>query len=113
MDNSMTVGLQDELIADLTTELSGEPTFDASILRAKVINAIKEVKKARKYPSYYPSYLVDRDLDEYYSNIRNIALYDYNMVGTEGQQSHSENGISRSYVDRNSLFNGVLPITRL
>ena len=113
MDNSMTVGLQEELIADLTTELSGEPTFDASILKQKVVNAIREVKITRKYPSYYPSDLVDKDLYEFYSNIRNIALYDYNTIGSEGQQSHSENGISRSYVDRRTLFNGILPLSRI
>ncbi len=112
MDVSMLVGLQEELIADLTIELQNEPTFDSSVLTQKVVNAIREVKKARKYPSYYPSDLVDRDLYEYYSNIRNIALYDYNLMGAEGEQSHSENGVSRSYVDRKSLFNGVLPLTR-
>ena len=113
MDESMAVGLQEELIADLTTELSGEPTFDLSILTGKVVNAIREVKRARKYPSFYTSEQIDTDMYEYYSNIRNIALYDYNTVGSEGQQSHSENGISRSYIDRNSLFNGILPLTRL
>lgn len=112
MDVSMAVGLQDELIADLTIELRNEPTFDSSVLAQKVVNAIREVKKARKYPSYYPSELIYSDLYEFYSNIRNIALYDYNLVGAEGEQTHSENGISRSYVDRKSLFNGVLPLTR-
>ena len=49
MDEQMEVSLQDELIADLTVELENEPTFDLSKLKQKVINAIREVKKARKY----------------------------------------------------------------
>ena len=113
MDNSMTVGLQEELIADLTIELQKEPTFDSSVLTQKVVNAIREVKKERKYPSYYSSEQIDKDLYEFYSNIRSIALYDYNKMGAEGEQSHSENGTSRSYVDRKSLFSGVLPLSRI
>lgn len=113
MDESITVGLQEELIADLTIELQKEPTFDSSVLAQKVVNAIREVKKERKYPSYYSSEQIDKDLYEFYSNIRSIALYDYNKMGADGEQSHSENGISRSYVDRKSLFSGVLPLSRI
>lgn len=113
MDESMAVGLQDELIADLTTELSKEETFDSSILTQKVVSAIREVKKARKYPFYYTETQIQKDLYEFYPNIRNIALYDYNLTGAEGEITHSENGVSRSYADRNSLFNGVIPLTRL
>lgn len=112
MDEGMSVGLQEELVADLTTELSGEPTFDSSILSQKIVNAIREVKRARKYPTYYTDEQINVDLYEYYSNIRNIALYDYNQIGSEGESSHSENGISRAYVDRDRLFNGVLPLSR-
>lgn len=110
MDDAMSVGLQEELIADLTMELSKEPTFDAELLSAKVVSAIKEVVRARKYPKYYTNEYINSDLVDYYSNIRNIALYDYNLAGAEGQTSASENGVSRNYVDRKSLFAGVLPI---
>lgn len=107
----MSVGLQDELIADLTIELSSEPTFNADILKQKVIGAIREVKRARKYPSYYTDEQIQTDLYEYYSNIRNIALYDYNQIGIEFQISSSENGISRTYTDRNKLFSGIIPLS--
>lgn len=112
MDESMEVGLQAELIADLTAELKGEPTFDASVLLQKVINAIREVKVARKYPSYYSKEQIDEDLYNFYSNIRNVALYDYNKSGAEFEESHNENSINRSWVERNSLFKGVFPIAR-
>lgn len=111
MDETMSVGLQDELIADLTIELSSEPTFNVDILKQKVIGAIREVKRARKYPSYYTDEQIQTDLYEYYSNIRNIALYDYNQIGIEFQISSSENGISRTYTDRNKLFSGIIPLS--
>ena len=57
--------------------------------------------------------MIEEDLDRYYSNIRAIALYDYNQIGVEGQQSHNEGGVSRTWVDRKSLFNGILPLSRV
>ncbi len=113
MDENMNVGLQDELIADLTLELQGEPTFNPSVLTQKVVNAIREVKRARKYPSYYTEVQIEKDLYEFYSTIRGIAQYDYNLVGAEGETSHSENGVSRSYIERAKLFSGVLPLARV
>ena len=46
---NMGVGLQEELIADLTTELKNDEAFDLEILTAKVVGAIREVKVMRKY----------------------------------------------------------------
>lgn len=113
MDEQMEVSLQDELIADLTVELENEPTFDLSKLKQKVINAIREVKKARKYPSNYTEDMINKDIYNFYSNIRNIALYDYNQIGIEFQTSSSENGVSRSYMDRDKLFSGIIPLAKL
>ena len=112
MDEQMEISLQDEIIADLTTELKNEQTFDLSKLKQKVINAIREVKKARKYPATYEDETIDKDLAEYYSNIRNIALYDYNQIGIEFQTSSSENGVSRNYMEREKLFSGIIPLAK-
>lgn len=112
MDEEMSVGLQEEVVADLTAELENEPTFDLSVLSQKVVNAIKEVKRARKYPAYYTDEQINSDLYYFYSNIRNIALYDYNKVGAENESSHSENSVSRTWTDRNKLFYGIIPFAR-
>ena len=111
MDALISVGLQEELIADLTIELKDEDSFDASVLTQKIVNAIREVKNIRRYPSYYSDDQIQRDLYKHYSVIRIIALFDYNWRGADGEKSHSENGVSRSYVDRKTLFNGVLPLS--
>lgn len=112
VDSGMTVGLQEELLADLTLELEDSDNFQPKALLQKVIGAIREVKTARNYPSHYSDIQIERDLQRFYSNIRNLALYDYNQIGAEGESSHSEGGTSRSYVDRNSLFGGVIPLSR-
>ena len=112
MDAGINISLQEELMNDLKSELECEPTFNGTLLKSKVKNAIKEVERARKYPSYYTGEQIQEDLYRYYSNMRNIALYDYNQIGIEFQESSSENGISRSFMDRNKLFVGIIPLSR-
>lgn len=108
MEGTVYAELHKELVTDLTTELKSDPKFDADILSVKVKNAIKEVIMRRSYEnSSYKEDRIAKDLERYYSTIRQIALYDYNQVGVEGQQSHNEGGTSRSWVDREKLFNGV------
>lgn len=106
--------LQEEIVADLTTELQGDDDFNASILAVKVKNAIKEIKSARMYPSSYTDEKIIKDLsNNYYSSIINLARYDYNQVGVEGQSAYSEGDTSRTWVDRNSLFNGIAPFVKI
>lgn len=112
IDSNMTVGLQEELLADLTLELEDSDNFQPKALLQKVIGAIREVKTARNYPSHYSDSQIERDLHRFYSNIRNLALYDYNQIGAEFEESHGENSVSRSWIDRNKLFDGIIPLAR-
>ena len=108
MDEEMKVGLQQELVAELTTELKDDPDFSSDILNSKVITAIREVKSRRNYSATsYTDKQIEQDLYNFYSVIKRIALYDYNQRGVEGQISHGENGTSRTWEDREKLFYGV------
>lgn len=103
-----------DLIADLTTELTiTDPNFNSTLLTSKVNNAVKDVKRARNYPSSYTDEMIDTDIVRFYTQARAIALYDYNQVGAENEESHSENNISRSFLDRNKLFAGITPFSRV
>lgn len=113
IDDEMAVSLEQEIVADLTAELSiTDENFNENLLLSKVRNALREVKKARKYPSYYTESQIDKDMYDYYSNIRNIALYDYNLIGAEGQTASNENGTSRSYEDRDKYFSGIISLSK-
>lgn len=108
------MALMEELIIDLETELKeSDPKFNRSLLLSKVKKAVREVEVARKYPSNYTEEQIGRDMMNYYSNCRDIALYDYNMIGIDFSKSHSESGDSTSYVDREKLFKGIVPIARI
>ena len=105
--------LEYELLEDLTEELSAtDPKFKPELIKPKIKNAIREVKQARNYPKHYAESEIVEDLENYYSNIRSIALFDYNLIGGEFQESYSENGKSATFVKRNSLFAGVIPLSR-
>lgn len=99
--------LIEEIFEDLTTELGLVKETDKAVLTSKVKNAYREVKRTRNYQSYHTQDFIDNDMNNFYSNIRELALYDYNQVGGEGQTSHSENGTSRVWKDRKECFNGI------
>lgn len=106
--------LQAEILDDLTIELENEPDFSADILAVKIKNAIREAKAKRNYEAttYDESDIAD-DLYRFYSVIANVARYDYNMIGSEGETSHSENGVSRHYVEREKLFADIYPFVKV
>lgn len=112
MSKELDVQLQEELINDLMQELLSEDTFNESLLKQKVKNAIREIKTARRYPTSYSQEQKINDLYTFYSNIRNLALFDYNSIGAEFEISHNENSINRTWIDRNKIFNGVLPLSK-
>lgn len=100
--------LTEEIINDLTIQLKNDPTFDVDILTVKVKNAIREVQLKRNYTATsFTDEQIANDLYKYYSVIQSVALYDYNQIGAEGEQSHSENSVSRSWVNRDDLFRSV------
>lgn len=105
--------LESDILEDLTAELSEtDKKFKQSLIIPKIKNAIREVKRVRNYPEHYTESAIAEDLENYYSNIRSIALFDYNMIGAEGQSSSSENGTSRNFIDRDKLFSGIIPLSR-
>ena len=67
MDEAMEVGLQAEIIADLTIEYANEPTFNADIITVKVKDAIREVKNRTNYQATsYTDEELEKDLYDNY-----------------------------------------------
>jgi len=100
----------DDIVESLASELQayGEEV-SANLLTAKTVGAYRAVMSARHYRGFTDEAIV-ADMENYWSQVRDIALYDYNQVGAEYQESHSENTVSRKWVDRKTLFKGVVPI---
>lgn len=102
--------LAEAVIDQLTTELQMEESFNEELLEMRVNSAITEIKNKRRYPSTYTDEMIATDLSQFQANIANLALFDYNMVGAQGESSHGENGVSRTYIDRRRLFSGIVPL---
>lgn len=83
-----------------------DTTYDA-VIDAIVDSAINEIETIRNYPSDCSDEDIWSDMSRYFNNVLELSLYDFNQSGAEGETSHSENGISRVYKDRNACLKGV------
>lgn len=104
-----------ELQTDLEEELASElhSDTDKTLLSSKIKGAYREVRLRRNYQEHHTQEYVDRDMEKLYPVIKYLALYDWNIIGAEGQESMSENGISRSFVKRDEILAKVIPFAQV
>lgn len=111
--------LKEEILMDLIVQLEDEVGFKEEVVQSKLNIAFREVLQARtmKFGGRYPSSMSEEeqydDLSQFTSHIFNLALFDYNTIGIEFQTSSTENSTTRTYRDRDRLFNGIVPLSRL
>lgn len=111
--------LKRKILDDLLSQVYGEVGFNENVLESKLNIAFREVIQARtqKYGGRYPDSMSEEsavaDLSQFYSHIFNLALFDYNTIGIEFQTSSTENSTTRTYRDRDRLFNGIVPLSRI
>lgn len=106
-----------EVVDDLTTELKNDVDFNADVLAVKVKNNYREIVNRKCYE--YSSIKDDEDMiandiyKRHYHILVNASRYDYNQIGVEGETSHSENGISRHYMERERIFADIAPYVKV
>lgn len=105
-----TVDNGDETTSDVVVFDNKE---DNPLLEQLILQAENDVKNARKYPSDYTSEYIQSDMENYSNVIVDLTVYDRNKLGGDFQQSDSENGKSRTWVDRTSILASVMPIARI
>lgn len=98
----------EELLSDMTTYCTDDPDFSSGIAEIKAKNALRELVMRRNYAA---TSLDEEDMYDdayiYYSTVLEVAMYDYNHSGAEGESSHSEGGDTRQWASRESLWHGV------
>lgn len=86
---------------------------DNPLLEQLINQATEDIKNKRRYPKDYTKEEIEEDLKKYESVLVNVVVYDRMKLGGDFQQSDSENGKSRTWVDRNTLFKEIYPIARI
>lgn len=104
----MIVRMIEEITSELWEKLKNEPDLTQGIVQSEVRNVVRELRMKRNYIATSMSDEdIDNDIQNYYSTIRNIAESRCVKLGAEGEGSHTENGVSRSYVSEDELWKGV------
>ena len=88
-------------------ELKANPYIEQLIKQAR-----NEVVSKRNYPKSYTDEKISEDLKQFEDVIVNLSVYDHSQAGEAYMASYSENGVSRSWKDRESLFVGVFPFVK-
>ena len=86
---------------------------DNPLIEQLVEQAQQEVISRRMYPSSYTQEQIDSDMKNYEGVVVNLAVYDKSQAGEAYMASYTENGVSRNWKCRDSLFSGVYPSAKL
>ena len=86
---------------------------DNPIIEQLIKQATEDVKAKRNYPDSYTEEMITEDLKQFEGVIVNLVVYDHSQAGEEFMASFGENGVSRTWKDRDSLFVGVFPFVKM
>lgn len=86
---------------------------DNPLIEQLIAQATEDVKAIRKYPDGYTEEMIAEDLEQFTGVIINLTVYDHSQAGEAYMASYSENGVSRSWKERDKLFVGVFPIANV
>lgn len=86
---------------------------DNPLIEQLLEQARNEIIEKRNYPEMYTQDQIDRDVQKFENVMVNLAVYDRSQAGEAYMASYSENGVSRTWKDRNSLLSGVYPFVKI
>ena len=100
--------IKKEILDELKIEMGVTLDSDIAILNVKLKNAIREVRQAVSYNPKHTEEFILEDMKNYVGQIKDLTMYDYSLIGGEGEKSHSENGTRREWKDRKDCFAGIV-----
>lgn len=105
-----TVTNDDESASDVVVFDNKE---DNPLIEQLIKQATEDVKNRRDYPDSYTDEMITEDLKKFEGVIVNLAVYDHSQAGENFMASYGENGVSRTWKDRDGLFVGVFPFAKV
>ena len=85
---------------------------DNPLIEQLIEQAQQEVMSRRMYPSSYTQERINDDMKNYEGVIVNLAVYDKSQAGEAYMSSYTENGVSRTWKDRENLLAGIYPFVK-
>lgn len=85
---------------------------DNPLIEQLIKQATEDVKTRRNYPSNYTEEMITEDLKQFEGVIVSLVVYDHSQAGEAFMASYGENGVNRTWKDRNDLLNGVFPFIK-
>lgn len=105
--------MEAEILRDVITYLGDEVSeVDHSVLLILINRAIRKVC-TKRYPYGYTEKEKETAVERYRDMIFEAAVYYWAKQGADGENSHSENGISRSYQSEEELYFDVVPMVKV
>nr|DAG26583.1 MAG TPA: Protein of unknown function (DUF3199) [Bacteriophage sp.] len=96
---------------------SSEVVFDHleenPLLEQLISQAEADIRAKRMYPESYTEEKIATDIEKFQSVVVNLVVYDRSQAGENFMASYSENGVSRTWRDREDLFVGVFPFAKI
>lgn len=96
---------------------SSEVVFDHleenPLLEQLISQAEADIRSKRMYPESYTEEKIAADMKKFQSVVVNLVVYDRSQAGENFMASYSENGVSRTWRDREELFVGVFPFAKV
>lgn len=94
-----------------SNEISFPPNPKLEVKIGELIEKAKQdIRHYRHYPTHYKDAQIENDIEGNYHNlVIDLVLYDLSVEGAEYQSAHSENGVNRTFVKRESILGKVVP----
>lgn len=83
------------------------------LLKQLISQAEADIRAKRMYPESYTEEKIAADMKKFQSVVVNLVVYDRSQAGENFMASYSENGVSRTWRDREELFVGVFPFAKV
>lgn len=83
------------------------------LLEQLITQAEADIRAKRMYPESYTEEKIAADMKKFQSVVVNLVVYDRSQAGENFMASYSENGVSRTWRDREDLFVGVFPFAKV
>lgn len=104
--------VEDEATGEKSDKVVFDKKEDNPLIEQLLEQARKEIIRRRNYPKTYTQERIDSDVKNYEDIMVDLAVYDRSQAGEAYMASLSENDVSRTWKDRESLFVGVFPFVK-